>query len=333
MNNPDLQFDQVHTFKKRMQLQNMMQKVASETLANFPKLDRLNKCPCCLDNAINFYAEKFGYNLDKCNICGHIFTNPMPSSEALDYYYNSPFKDFENEFFMQSFDARLPIFTQRIELLINIGVGKNILDIGTAVGIFLEANKLYAQKFNIDACDLNASSCAFLREKYPDVKVINENVLNLERADYDAVTLWDTFEHIPKVSHLLSAVKRQLRTKGLFIFSTPNTASLEWRVMDTEHVQLLPPGHVNLYNTYNINKLLLRNGFETLSVSTLNPSLDLSYLKNRFESEKNLDSKEKRFIFEMYKLLDDCKISEVVVAKLRENKSAGNMVVVARKTS
>jgi len=232
---------------------------------------------------------------------------------------------------LQSFDARLPIFSQRIELLIDIGAGKNIMDIGKEVGIFIEANKLYLNKFNIDACDLNASSCAFLREKYPEVKVINENVLNLETAEYDAVTLWDTFEHIPKVSHLLSAVKRQLRTKGLFIFSTPNTASLEWRVMDTEHIQLLPPGHVNLYNKHNINQLLLRNGFETLSVSTLNPSLDLSYLKNKFESEKNLDSKEKRFIFEMYELLDDGQISEVVASNLREKKSAGNMVVVARK--
>lgn len=333
MNNSDLKFDEVHTLKKRMQLQDMMQKIANETLVNFPKLDRLSECPCCLDSAINFYAKKFGYNLDKCNSCGHIFTNPMPSSEALDYYYNSPFKDFENEFFMQSFDARLPIFSQRIELLIDIGAGKNILDVGSAVGIFLEANKLYSKKFNVDACDLNASSCSFLREKYPEIKVINENVLNLETADYDAVTLWDTFEHIPKVSHLLSAVKRQLRTKGLFIFSTPNTASLEWRVMDTEHVQLLPPGHVNLYNKHNINKLLLRNGFETLSVSTLNPSLDLSYLKNKFESEENLDSNEKRFIFEMYKLLDDDEISEVVTAKLREKKAAGNMVVVARKIS
>ena len=58
--------------------------------------------------------------------------------------------------------------------------------------------------------------------------------------------------------------------------------------MDTEHVQLLPPGHVNLYNKHNINKVLSRNGFETLSVSTLNPSLDLSYLKNQFESEKKI---------------------------------------------
>ena len=61
--------------------------------------------------------------------------------------------------------------------------------------------------------------------------------------------------------------------------------------------------------------------------------IGLKLSKEPLESEKNLNSNEKWFISEMYKLLDDDKISEVVTAKLREKRAAGNMVVVARKIS
>ena len=331
MQNPHLKFNEIHTQKKRMKLQEMMHHVACETLEKFPLLARSIECPCCLSKNIDFYVNKFGYDLDKCNDCDHIFTNPMPSSEALDYYYNSPFKNFENEFFLDSFEARIPIFLQRLNLLRNVTAGKNILDIGTAVGILLEANKRYEQHFNIDACDLNKTSCDLLRQKYPDVKVFNENVLNLPNANYEIVTLWDTFEHIPNVSELLFAIKNQLMVDGLFVFSTPNTASLEWKVMAKEHVQLLPPGHVNLYNINNIQDLLKRNGFETFSISTLNPSLDLDYIKNSFESDNHVNGKERRFISEIYGLLDDECVFEAITSKLRERKFAGNMVIIAKK--
>lgn len=333
MTNPNLQFKEIHTHKKRAKLQDMMQEIARETLKKFPRQERLTQCPCCEGRQITFYVQKFGYDLDTCVDCGHIFTNPMPSLEALDCYYNSSFKEFENEFFLDSFDARIPIFTQRLDLLRKVGAGEHILDIGTAVGILLEANKNYVNKFKIDACDLNESSCLMLREKYSDVKVINENVLNLPNGNYDAVTLWDTIEHIPDVSKLLKAISRQLKSNGLFVFSTPNTTSLEWTVMAQDHVQLLPPGHVNLYNTKNIKKLLKRHDFETLSISTLNPSLDLSYLKDKFHSSSNSDCRKERFIAEIYKLFDDEEVAELIYSKIRENKFAGNMVVVAKKIS
>ena len=65
----------------------------------------------------------------KCSECNHIFTNPMPGEEALQYFYNSSFKDFENEFFLDSFENRIPIFRQRLELLKNIACWREELAI------------------------------------------------------------------------------------------------------------------------------------------------------------------------------------------------------------
>ena len=161
-------------------------------------------------------------------------------------------QNFENEFFLESFDNRIPIFLQRLELLEVFATGQRILDVGSAVGIFLAANLKSKNPFNITACDINKSACEILKRRFPQTPVINQSIFDLKLSSFDIVTLWDSLEHITEPQNLLQAISKQLKYKGIFVFSTPNTSSLEWAVMSTEHIQLLPPGHVNLYNIENI---------------------------------------------------------------------------------
>lgn len=326
-----INYENIHTAKKREFLFQEISKVATEILSIFENKKREECCPCCGSELIAEYTKKFGFNLDICTHCRHIFTNPFPSNEALNYYYNSNFKEFENEFFLESFDRRLPIFDQRLSLIESISAGRNILDVGSAVGIFLEANERRGGGLNITACDLNKSSCDYLTVKYPTVKVINKDVTLLENANYDIVTLWDTFEHIPNPISLLSSIKRQLRIGGYFIFSTPNTLSFEWGVMGDNHVQLLPPGHVNLYNVQNIRILLNVNGFEVEDIKTMNPMLDLTYIHNVF---KNLDVEQDLFGRASKRLMDivlNEKNLPSILKFMEYNLMAGNMIIVARK--
>jgi|TARA_B100001971_G_C18219174_1_gene555952 hypothetical protein len=48
-----------------------------------------------------------------------------------------------------------------------------------------------------------------------------------------------------------------LKNGGFLVFSTPNTDSFEWAVAGTNHVQILPPGHVNLFNLRSIKYYLI----------------------------------------------------------------------------
>jgi len=327
-----IEFKKIHTDKKRLLLSEMMTKVASETAKKFEREARLEFCPCCKSGEIVFFTKKFEYDMDKCSECNHIFTNPMPREEALQYFYNSSFKDFENEFFLDSFENRIPIFRQRLELLKSIAAGRRLLDIGSAVGIFLAANSKCDDPFDITACDLSKSACDILKRKFPGTPVINKNVIDLDPSNFDVVTLWDTFEHITDPQNLLKAVCSQLGSKGFFVFSTPNTASLEWEVMDAEHVQLLPPGHVNLYNVANIEIVLAMNGFNVVDIKTLNPSLDMSYLANVF-SDTSLDEtpavRASRILLDVLLEKD---LFPHITSKFRDKKFAGNMVVVAQKS-
>ena len=329
MTNKTIDFKSVHTEKKRKFLQVELTKVANTIHKNFPSSDKVDICSCCGSRKIDFFVKKFGYEMNICKECGHIFTNPFPSNAALDFYYNSDFKKFENEFFIQSFDARIPIFTGRLELMKQLNIGKKVLDVGSAVGIFIEANMRGDFEFDITACDLSEDACTYLISRYPELKVLNCDIENLEPAFFDAVTLWDTFEHIPNPKKLLEAISRQLKPSGYFLFSTPNTKSFEWSVMREDHVQLLPPGHVNLYNKDNIEIVLNNNNFSIESIETLNPSLDLTYIRSVVEGIGS--NRSTRAAKELLELLTNEDLFERTLETMRDKKMAGNMLVVAKK--
>ena len=320
----------IHSKNKRDHLLLKMQAVAEEIHTKFQGAIRVGSCPCCLAVELKPFVVKFGFAMEICEECGHIFTNPFPSLEALNYYYNSEFKDFENEFFAETFDNRVPIFERRLELIKALDVGVRLLDVGSAVGIFIEANERAGRAFDITACDISASACALLSARFPELQVVNADVSTLASEEYDVVTLWDTFEHVPNPDRVLTAVRRQLRPQGHFIFSTPNTRGFEWEVMWKDHVQLLPPGHVNLYNTKNISIVLQRNGFEVVDIKTMNPLLDLTYIKDALEKlgePSDLGSRAARKLMEL--VLSE-RTWAAVESEMRSSLMAGNMVVIAR---
>lgn len=324
-----LEFKAIHTEKKRTFLQSEMLKVANQIHENFDLDEKLFHCPCCKKTDIQYFANKFGFQLDTCRSCNHIFTNPFPSDKALQFYYNSKFKEFENEFFLESFENRIPIFTQRLNLMSNLGCGRKVLDVGTAVGIFISANETSGRRFEITACDINSDACNYIKKIYPTVNVLNEDVQDLPPNNFDVVTLWDTIEHIPRPKDLLISIKNQLSKGGYFLFSTPNTKSFEWKVMRTDHVQLLPPGHVNLYNKENITSLLKNHGFTVKDIVTMNPSLDLTYIRD--EIGKETESVSKNAANSLLDLIFQQDTFDFIQNSMRNSQMGGNMLVVAKK--
>jgi 2-polyprenyl-3-methyl-5-hydroxy-6-metoxy-1,4-benzoquinol methylase len=248
-------------------------------------------------------------------------------------------KAFENKFFNETRTARVRIFADRLTEIQKHVKGNQLLDIGSAVGIFLDANRLAGKPFEITSCDLSEEACAYIDAHYEEVHVVHSDVMLLpEEKLYDCITLWDTLEHIVDPASLLKKIGKLLRHNGVLCFSTPNTASFEWQVMGPNHVQLLPPGHVNLYNTHNIRILMQSAGFAITSLRTPNASLDVSYIKKvltQLECEKSLGALDGKVGALMKILVHAFWVSDVVeealIGFLKQQNMAGNMVVVATK--
>ena len=329
MNTEKIEFDNIHTKEKQKKLELKMREVAEEIHRTFPLKEKTEKCIVCNSNYRKYFTKKYGYIIDKCMNCGHLFTNPYPSIDSLDYYYNSPMKDFENKFFEESFEARLPIFYPRVdEIKKYINHNKTLLDVGSAIGIFIEAIYRRGNPFNIEACDLSKNACIQLEKKFPKLKVHNINIYDFKDKNkyYDAVSLWDTIEHITSPEVLLKNINSILVEKGYLFFSTPNTNSLEWKTMGEDHIQILPPGHVNLYNSKNISILLEKYNFEVVKILTLNPSLDISYILKK--KKENIISRFEQVFFD---LLLESDFNTIFIDYLIQKRLAGNMFVIARK--
>jgi len=326
----NIKFDDIHTDKKQRLLEEMMVKVNQE----IRQLDvgvqtKSTTCPVCDTSNITFFVNKYGFDIDKCAECGLLFCNPYPTDEQVHHYYNSDMKKFENEFFMESFEKRVQIFLPRIELIQKYKSRGALLDVGSSIGIFVEALNRSTHDFDITCCDISFDACQRLEARYPDAKIVNSDYRLLgDDNKYDIMTMWDTVEHIVDQNELFSSVRDVLLKDGVFIFSTPNTKSFEWMIAQENHVQLLPPGHVNLMNIDNISILLDRHGFELLDHFTLNPSLDIDYVLKAAKQERINPSNVGLFLDAM---LEDNTFRGPFEDLLRNQKLAGNIVVVARK--
>ena len=325
-----IKFDEIHTRKKQENLSRMMWETARAVLRIRNDTPESPYCPICRAPNAEHFTEKFGFALSRCEECRQIFCNPFPSKEQLSYYYNSAMKDFENEFFLESFEQRIPIFDRRIKIICSYMSSGKLLDVGSAVGIFLTALKRSRALFEIHCCDPSTDACRHLSERHQDITLHTMMIEDMTvDGAFDAVTMWDTLEHIQDGHAVARKVKTLLKPGGYWFFSTPNTGSFEWSVAGDNHVQLLPPGHINLYNIASISILLERAGLELIDHHTLNGSLDVGYVKKLLVGgEERPRINAGNFLADR---LGDPIFADAFAEFLVTTKQGGNIFVVARR--
>lgn len=324
-----LHFDHIHTLKKQNMLSEMMEKTAADVRNIENSNPVLKACPVCQDEEIAFYVEAYGFAMSRCGGCGLLFCNPYPSELQLFTYYNSDMKRFENEFFRESFENRVKLFMPRVELIKKFKNKGKLLDVGSAIGIFIEALCRSDSQFEIACCDLNPDACKELKSRHASTQVLNADFMKLDDADkFDVITMWDTIEHLVDLNGVFQKVHSKLNKGGLFIFSTPNTHSFEWIIAGKKHVQILPPGHVNLMNLKSLQVLISNNRFKLLSTVTLNASLDISYVKKLIEN--NTVDTERIGLF-LKEILYDADFEVMFEQYLINKRMGGNIVVVIEK--
>jgi 2-polyprenyl-3-methyl-5-hydroxy-6-metoxy-1,4-benzoquinol methylase len=327
--NMKIAFDKIHTQKKQKLLKKMMNEINDE-VANIENLNqKLTICPICQSSKVEDYVKAYKFNMSICKNCNLIFCNPYPNNTQLNRYYNSQMKAFENEFFRESFDSRVALFKPRVELIKKYKSNGTLLDICSAVGIFIEALSKNDTSFDITCCDMSSEACLELKTKYQNYTIINDDFLNIVTTEkYDIISMWDTIEHIVDQNLLLKKIYELLDDNGIFIFSTPNTKSFEWEIAKEKHIQILPPGHVNLMNEHNLGILLNNNNMEIVDSYTLNGSLDIGYVKKLIKNEEINDLDIGSYFKE--KLFDNS-FEKILEQYLIDTKQAGNIVIIAKK--
>jgi len=284
-------------------------------------------CPVCGGAELAQFTIKHEMRIDKCDSCGFRFTNPPPTAEQLRIFYNSEAKAIENQIFEATRTVRLPIFERRVELINRYVAGGSLLDIGGATGIFVDALKRAHAPFKVAVVDLNEDAVKRLRARFPAVEVHQGDFFD-HRGVYDAITLWDTIEHLRNINHVASLLFSLLNPGGYLFISTPNIDGFEHWVGQDRHPQINPISHLNYFSAKTLQLLLARYGFTVVDFLTPNGSFDIAYV-NRFLSNGDADlGKLGEFLLEK---LQRPEVAEDFAELISRHGLAGNVVVIAKR--
>lgn len=249
-------------------------------------------CPYCGSTSyrnIDYFHKMYG--IDKCNVCGSSFINPIPNIDALsDYYENCLCNRQLSKVIKQRYDNNNFINDDRVQLVINL-IDKNyknenetkiikILEVGCNNGAFLSKLRQALEfnytniKFKLYGIDIDSIAI----KNSVDSKLnlfcgFAEEISNNYKDEYDIIIHFELIEHLINPKIFISSIHNMLVDSGKMVFTTPNILGLDNQALNYNNVRylahaLFPPMHINAFSSQNISHFLISNNFAIEDLST-----------------------------------------------------------------
>jgi 2-polyprenyl-3-methyl-5-hydroxy-6-metoxy-1,4-benzoquinol methylase len=223
-------------------------------------------CPACLSNNPRTMFYKSGGSYVCCSDCEMVYLNPAFKDEYLEEYYRSN-NDQQGKVVESDLEFYNNLYGKGLfEIANNLGTTGNILDVGCSTGAFLDlASK---DGWNCFGLELNQKEIQVALSKG---HVVQSSMIDSASFDikFDAITLWDVFEHIKDGFDFLSHAKRHLSENGVVFIQSPSRDALAPKIMGAACNMFDGLEHVNLYGIDSLVKLCDRSGYEVVSFETV----------------------------------------------------------------
>ena len=202
------------------------------------KFGPLESVPCALCGNENLKLivteDWFGddFNVVRCGKCKLIFTNPRPTREWKENFYDPDINEylqqdqrefpFQNENLISRIDV--PAWDYLKTQLPN---GSKLLDVGCSSGAFVRAALHHG--FNASGMDYSEEAVAHARNT-DNLDVFQGHVEKIPAEDnsYDIITLIQVIEHFDHPMEALAELQRVLKPGGLLYLETVNYQKLYW---------------------------------------------------------------------------------------------------------
>jgi len=237
-------------------------------------------CPVCSSTVSNLCLSKSGGSYHKCSKCSMIFTNPVFNDESLTEYYTyldtgqGEIVENESSFYREIYSKGL--FS--IERIKDKGL---ILDVGCSTGFFLDIAK--ENQWQTFGLELGLEEAKVAADKGHDIVTCTVDKTKFKEK-FDAITLWDVFEHIPDPHTYLKQLSRILKKDGIIFMQIPNSGALAPRILQEKCNMFDGLEHCNLYNKETIEYVTKKNGFNLESIESV--ISEISVLNNYVNYEQ-----------------------------------------------
>ncbi len=268
--------------------------------------------PCFICGNTNwqllYKAQDFLYDLDgdfylyECPECGLVSTQPKLSNEEMQKYYPEDYIAYpvavDDEKTWHQRANRQRGVRRRCNFAIResgMATGK-VLDVGCATGVFLKGMQDRDwQAYGIEPSDYAAT---YAKEQLK-LNVTHDYLKadSYEANQFDLITLWDVFEHLPNPEETLQIIHKILKPGGVLLLTLPNSQSWDRHIFKQAWAGWDTPRHYFTYNEKCLTQLLERHGFGFKRLKSFtNRHGSMVYSVNFWLKSKNAPEKRRKSI-------------------------------------
>ncbi len=252
-------------------------------------------CPVCGNSEFVTYLTLDDYFLThetftiiKCKNCGLLSTSPHPSPDEIGKYYDSP--DYiSHSTNKKSIKDRLyniirnrTLISKKV-LLDKYAKGNRLLDIGCAIGVFLD----YCQRNGYSTMGVEPDEkCRMFAEKNFHLQVKDIDALKqFPSKSFDIITMWHVLEHVDDLNERMSLIKKILADDGVLIIALPNPLSFDAKYYGKYWAAYDVPRHLYHFSKDAFEKLCNRFSFKIINIIPM--VYDSFYISMLSEKYKN----------------------------------------------
>jgi 2-polyprenyl-3-methyl-5-hydroxy-6-metoxy-1,4-benzoquinol methylase len=215
------------------------------------------------------FREVFAENVVRCDSCDFVFTNPRPSSRALERYYTRDYAleglDVPKSIDEFLGDSHKEIWFSKdrdLQLILRQETSGRLLDIGCASGTLLWLAK--QKGFSVQGVEVARHSAEFVRNVL-GIEVFCGQLQDARFPDksFDVITMFHSLEHVPNPRSAVREVRRILASSGVFIIVVPNYAGWSSEKHGADWIWLQPQNHYSHFTPQSLRNLLAREGFSS----------------------------------------------------------------------
>lgn len=236
------------------------------------------ECRICQENS-RFYVRKNNSDVYKCSACGVLFVWPLEDVGTLyeQDYFTGATAGFGYSNYEADKKAMNLTFLKYLSLLTRFSKQPGtLLDVGAATGVFVELAKTKSWQ----AQGIDISSFAATQAQQRGIPVTQGVISSLQEGSqtFDAITLWDVFEHLQHPREDLATLHSKLSPEGLLAINTPDASSLVAKLLGPKWHLIIPPEHLILFTRTVLRDLLTQQGFTILYEQRVGKSFAPSYI-------------------------------------------------------
>lgn len=237
---------------------------------------KLLKCPACDSSCLGDYVHSIdddygieGFENSKCDNCGTIFTNPRPTKEQLDYFYDG-FPDSNGKFLSSSLNYYLnperkkQMYENYLKPLLEYRKSGKLLDFGAGTGWFMKLAE--DAGFEVSGIEFMSKAVEAGVKHFGLTGLVQgcEDSLPKQQT-YDIIIANNNIEHLVDPYNFSKRVFAALKDNGLLVYTYPSADSYMFNLLGKYSYYFMNPYHLTHFTNKGIKVLVERTGFTNVS--------------------------------------------------------------------